>query len=83
MTEKRFTVVYNEELDTSFIEDTESKYDWHISEAEALLNSFDEDCKELQKENEQLKDEINMLKITIKRNESYIKSISEKSKWSN
>jgi len=33
------------------------------------------------KENEQLKSEINMLKTTIGRNEAYIKRLTEKSEW--
>ena len=40
-----------------------------------------ERIKELEKENEQLKSENNMLKITIGRNESYIKKLTETSEW--
>lgn len=35
----------------------------------------------LNEENEQLKSEINMLKITIARNESYIEKITHKGEW--
>ena len=39
--------------------------------------------KELLNENEQLKSEINMLKTTIGRNESYIERLTHKSEWHN
>ena len=35
----------------------------------------------LKKENEQLKSEINILKVTIDRNEAYIKRLTETSEW--
>lgn len=38
---------------------------------------------QLQKENEQLKEENNMLKITIARNEAYIERITHKGEWKN
>ena len=37
--------------------------------------------KEVEKENEQLKSENNMLKVTIGRNEAYIKRLTETSIW--
>lgn len=36
---------------------------------------------ELYEENEQLKSENNMLKVTIGRNEAYIKKLTETSEW--
>ena len=38
---------------------------------------------DLEKENEQLKSEINMLKNTIARNELYIEKLTHKGEWSN
>lgn len=40
-----------------------------------------EHIRKLEKENEQLKSENNMLKVTIGRNEAYIKRLTETSEW--
>ena len=42
---------------------------------------FHKRMMELEKENEQLKSENNMLKVTIGRNEAYIKRLTETSEW--
>ena len=46
-----------------------------------VLNSQENQIWELKKENEQLKSEINMLKITIGRNEGYIDRLTHKGEW--
>jgi len=74
MTEKRFQDI------GGYITDTDSycctKVYEKTSDIIDLLN-------ELHDENEQLKNEINMLRTTIARNESYLKRITEISEWSN
>ena len=47
------------------------------TQAEKVCNEL----KGLQKEIEQLKSEINMLKVTIGRNEAHIKRLTEKINW--
>lgn len=46
-----------------------------------LMNTQAEIISDLEKENEQLKSENNMLKHTIGRNEAYIKKLTETSEW--
>lgn len=49
-----------------------------------IMNKLNELAYEkymLEKENEQLKSENNMLKVTIGRNEAYIKRLTETSEW--
>ena len=48
---------------------------------EAQLSICEKRGRELEKENEQLKSENNMLKVTIGRNEAYIKRLTETSEW--
>ena len=48
---------------------------------EAQLSICEKRVRELEKENEQLKSENNMLKVTIGRNEAYIKRLTETSEW--
>lgn len=45
------------------------------------LEQFVESYHKLEKENEQLKSEINMLKTTNGRNEAYIKRLTETCEW--
>lgn len=46
-----------------------------------LVNELLEENKQLKEENEQLKSKNNMLKVTIGRNEAYIKRLTETSEW--
>lgn len=49
-----------------------------------LLSDYTDVCNDnvaLENENEQLKSENNMLKVTIGRNEAYIKRLTETSEW--
>ena len=71
MTEKRYLNVI-----PSGIQDTETGKIIHGSKIGDLLNEQDERIKELESENK-------MLKLTIGRNESYIKRLTTKGKWSN
>lgn len=90
MTE-RFTKGYHTIRDTN-----ENKtYDFRVDIICGLLNELDEkwidefslretlqqELQRAEEENKQLKSEINMLKITIGRNEVYIKKLTETSEW--
>lgn len=52
-----------------------------LNEQQDIIKSKDSLLSILSKENEQLKQENNMLKITIGRNESYIKRLTHQSDW--
>lgn len=89
MTEKRFTysgvtateieVYENEEY---FGETCHSGIcNTFVDKAVNKLNQQYNTIQDLKKENEQLKSEINMLKVTIGRNEAHIKRLTEKSNW--
>ena len=71
MTEKRYLNII-----PSGIQDTETGKIIHGSKIGDLLNEQEERIKELESENK-------MLKLTIGRNESYIKRLTTKGKWSN
>ena len=58
--------------------DERVEYDGYTAFEDSM--SGDEIVK-LLNENEQLKSEINMLKVTIGRNEAHIKRLTEKSNW--
>lgn len=49
----------------------------------SVLNEFNKELTEIKNENLKLKSEINMLKVTNARNESYINRLTHKSKWTN
>lgn len=66
----------------------EKRYQWYIDGVDIWDNQKEERIddiptllNELSKENEQLKSKINMLKVTIGRNEAYIKRLTETSNW--
>ncbi len=69
--------------DAFYIKDDEREHSFptvddksHLIMYEKALNEQDEQIKELESENK-------MLKLTIGRNESYIKRLTTKEKWSN
>lgn len=80
MTAKRFRVnelvKYNYSEIGEYIDENHTDKPLRNDEVAELLN-------ELHKENEQLKSENNILKITIARNEAYIERITHKGEWSN
>lgn len=80
MTEKRFTIEFDGHQYFLVIdEDNErclARLDTRF-DALAWLEIY----KMLSEENEQLKSENNMLKVTIGRNEAYIKRLTETSEW--
>lgn len=51
------------------------------SNCDKLWWELHDEKEQLKKENEQLKSKINMLKVTIGRNEAHIKRLTEKSNW--
>ena len=65
----------------SALVDTETKNFYFIVDDTANVQSFCDRLNNLNKENEQLKSEINMLKITIGRNEGYINRLTSKGEW--
>lgn len=87
---KRFSLYYTGEV---LDKDNDVYLDPH--EAVDLLNFLDdefimlkgkfweviEDNAELISENDKLRNEINMLRITVARNEAYIKRLTNTSKW--
>lgn len=82
MIEKRFNVF---DVDgTVFLED-HKEGSYHIGEKGNVdipcLNDIADRLNTYVDENEQLKSEINMLKVTIGRNESYIARLTHKSDW--
>lgn len=48
-----------------------------------VMNGLDDKNKRLKKQVKELESENKMLKLTIERNESYIKRLTMKGKWSN
>ena len=81
MTEKRF--VYYEHKGADYILDTPNT---ELDFIEMLGDTLEPKeivdlLNELNDENEQLKSENNMLKVTIGRNEAYIKRFTETSEW--
>ena len=75
MTEKRFTTV-----------ELPKPNKWGIWYDGAYLSTYQvctllNEYVDVKKENEQLKSEINMLKITIGRNEGYIDRLTHKGEW--
>ena len=79
MTEKRFKLEVEDDMyytifDNQSIDEEDKLYGLDDEQVCDLLN-------ELAEENEQLKSEINMLKITIGRNEGYINRLTSKGEW--
>ena len=54
---ERFKLVYDKSVCDYFMEDKESKYPWHISTVDGLLNSFDDTQKDLTEEVRELEKE--------------------------
>ena len=91
MTEKRFVKGYHTIRDIK----ENNTYDFQVNIMCDLLNELDEkwigefslretlqlELQRVEKENEQLKSEINMLKTTIGRNEAYIERLTHKGEW--
>ena len=75
MAEKRFTIVVTGS-DGSF-----HYWDKFTDERITSVLELENKLNELSDENEQLKSENNMLKVTIGRNEAYIKKLTETSIW--
>lgn len=81
MTEKRYFL--HKHLGRDVINDTLCHNWLKGEELEEHMNVQYTKYSALKKENEQLKSEINMLKTTIGRNESYIERLTHKSEWHN
>lgn len=88
MTENKryFSVVYDEEY--YIFDSTKISKEEVLEKAEYSYDVFGDSLMEnevvdLLNENEQLKKENEMLKITIGRNEAYINQLTNKEKWTN
>ena len=82
MNEKRFTEEYDEEWGIYLSDNLTG--DWYNINPVHIVdtcNKLWEQVVKLREENEQLKQENNMLKITIGRNESYIMRLTHQSDW--
>ena len=80
---KRFTMDKDEVTVIDFVEGGvfECKYSDEAKSLCNVLNDLDYEKTNLKKENEELKQEINMLKVTISRNEAYIQRIKYGGEW--
>ena len=77
MSKKRYTTDNGSNEDVCLVDNvTGEEYESDFDEIVDLLNEQEERIKELESENK-------MLKLTIERNESYIKRLTTKGKWSN
>lgn len=56
---------------------------WNIDGFLNVMNGLDKKNNKLKKRIKELEQENKMLKITISRNEAYIKRVTTKGKWSN
>lgn len=79
--DKRYVVKGSDDFflhieDTTFHEDKHEGAIYNIYQVVRRLNEQDERIKELEKENY-------ILSVTVQRNESYIKRLTTKGKWSN
>ena len=54
---------------------------WYGDNITELFERLEKDLNKLYHENERLKSENNMLKVTIGRNEAYINQLQNKGKW--
>ena len=87
MTEKRFVCYFDDILKKWCVQDTDSLDMYYVAdepmgeEFAHLLNLYHQTLDSVEKENEQLKSEIKMLKTTIGRNEGYIDRLTHKGEW--
>ena len=83
MTEKRFKITKSKLVQNAYvIEDKEKQFTFPtlVGDSRGLI-AYKEALNELSKEDEKLKSEIKMLKLTIARNEAYITRLTKKGKW--